>query len=52
MNMTETNGRVIHKEFGTGEIVGEGLFGNEHIAFVRFDSYISESIHVLRGDYL
>jgi hypothetical protein len=28
--MTGTNGRVVHKEFGAGEIDRVGLFGNQH----------------------
>lgn len=35
--MTETNKRVVHEEFGAGEIVGMGYFGQLPVASVRFD---------------
>lgn len=50
--MAGTNRRVVHKEFGAGEIDRIGLFGNQHVVFVRFDSSSSESIPVLRSDLM
>ena len=51
-DMAGTNRRVVHKEFGAGEIDRIGLFGNRHVVFVRFDGSSSESKPVLKGDLM
>jgi hypothetical protein len=51
-DMTGMNKRVVHKEFGAGEIDRIGLFGNRHVVFVRFDGSSSESKPVLKGDLM